>query len=83
MSVEYILSVEYTGFPEDGDKQIEKIVGRGCDGSGYGFGGRDMSFYFKTERGANSAENRLLLAKKNKKNKLPKGLTTSVYPSRD
>jgi hypothetical protein len=77
MPVEYVLSVEYSGFPDEADRQIEKVVGKTCDGSGYGFGGRDMSFYFKTVKGANGAKERLLLAKKNKV-KLPKGLKLSI-----
>lgn len=52
---EFIVSVSYNGFDRIKDKQIIKFA-KSCKGveggSGYGFGGRDISLYFKSEKAA-------------------------------
>ncbi len=58
------LCVEYRGMPDDRDHQIEKLVGRDRDGSGYGFvdNVRDLGFGFATVRGAQGAGKRVKAA---------------------
>jgi len=61
----YILNINYSLkklLQDDSiDTIIEKHMGKECDGSGGGFGGRDMSFYYPTER---KMKNAYLKAKK-------------------
>ena len=59
-----LLWVEYKGLPDQRDDQIEKLVGRDRDGSGYCFvdGTRDLNFGFATIRGAEGASKRVKAA---------------------
>lgn len=41
------------------DSAMEKAAGRGSDGSGSGFGTRDMEWYCETEKEADILEKRL------------------------
>lgn len=43
----------------DLDRQIERAARVPCDGSGIGFGLRDISFTFKTRKGADNAVARI------------------------
>jgi hypothetical protein len=61
---EYLLQVSYPSdfyylhgynHPRSWDSKIETTVGRLSDGSGMGFGRRDLDFQFKTKRGALNA----------------------------
>ena len=52
------LDVIYDGYDQKFDWEIERIVGKDCDGSGYG-GERDMHFSFKTLRSVISAGKKL------------------------
>jgi hypothetical protein len=57
--MQFRLEVIYEGYDPSLDTKIEKIVGRGFDGAGFGFGQRDMSFSFKTKKGRDNAQRRL------------------------
>lgn len=51
----YVLDITHNDFSFTADEKIEKIVGRICDGSGAGFGVRDMHFYMKNKEKAIAA----------------------------
>lgn len=46
MGSKYYICVTYAGFSTQKDKKIAAKVARDYSGSGYGFGERDLSFYF-------------------------------------
>ena len=48
---------------EDTQRKIEKILGRHSDGSGFGFGIRDLSFYYEREAHAIKALKKINKAK--------------------
>jgi hypothetical protein len=71
----WVLGITYSGFLSAGaDSRFEKAIGKTVDGSGYGFGGRDISFYFATRKAALLARRRLYRSKE-KGIKLPKYIT--------
>jgi hypothetical protein len=56
----YTVIAEYRGLPDhDRDFEIEKVARKTSDGSGYGFGKRDMGFTFASKRGAENAIQRI------------------------
>ena len=55
----YNLVAVYVGYDTDKDKMIRKIVGRDNNGSGFGFGERDLGFSFFTKPAAERAKARL------------------------
>jgi hypothetical protein len=57
------------------DQKLERAVKGCCAGSGYGFGERDMDWYFRTRRGAEGAESRI------NRLQLPKGVRTYIEES--
>lgn len=57
----YILTVSYSGLGSD--SKIENIIGKTSDSSGFGFGARDMSFYYRRKVDAVAARRRLYRAK--------------------
>lgn len=58
----YALTISYSGMG-DADSKIEKVIGKSCDGSGFGFGARDMSFYYRSKKDMLAARRRLYRAK--------------------
>ncbi len=71
----YVLTVTYVGFYSNSkDTKFEKVVKKEMDGSGYGFGGRDISFWFRTKREMKRAQRRIYRAK-SKGIKLPRYMT--------
>jgi hypothetical protein len=48
--MEHTLEVIYDGYDVEKDRLIEKIVGKKSGASGYGFGCRDMAFYFSRSK---------------------------------
>jgi hypothetical protein len=71
--VDIIVSVSYTGYDHDIDRKLERTVGRKLGGAGYGFGSRDVNFYFKQEKAAKVA------AAKLKRLKCVKRVTIETY----
>ena len=68
----YILNVTYVGFfSNNTDIKFEKILGKQVDGSGYGYGRRDISFWYGTKKAMLSARRKIYRAKA-KGIKLPK-----------
>lgn len=67
------LTVCYNGYPSFNyersfDRAIEKAVGKESTGSGCGFGGRDVSFTFRSWRDAHAAVARIRrMAKKRRR----------------
>lgn len=72
----YRLTVEYEGFDQEFDKKIEKTIKRECDGSGFGFGGRDLGFYYKTKLSAVNARRKL-------KNRFRSKIQCQIYEDRN
>lgn len=57
-----ILDVSFPATLHDFDTlsaKVEKAAGQECDAAGYGFGGRDMEFSFKTLKLAKQAAERI------------------------
>lgn len=67
----YTVVAMYTGFDYDRDESIERAARRKADGSGFGFGERDLSFTFVTKRGADNAVKRI--------HKVGKGIRSYSY----
>src|SRR6185503_396288 len=54
-----LLEVSYAGFDPSKDRLIEKAVGRRAVESGFGFGQRDLVWYYKGWQTAGNAERRV------------------------
>ena len=63
VAVEYPAGLYFTGY----DEKVEKVAKRLCDGGGMGMGYRDLSYYYKTKRGALNLYERLAKLKKLKR----------------
>ena len=46
------VNVEYDGFDPDVDRALERLTRVQCDGSGFGFGVRDLSWTFRRKSDA-------------------------------
>jgi hypothetical protein len=72
----YVVAVAYPAelyFESNLDEQIEEAAGVPCDGSGMGFGERDLSFSFPTMSLAQQAAVRI--------KELGQGVSASVFDS--
>lgn len=78
MKFKYELVVKYSGFSSEYDNLIEKTVGKEREGSGYGGGIRDMSFYFVKKNAVDFAYKKV-----NDLKEKVKGIKVSVKPYED
>ena len=73
----YILVITYMGMPSNAERLFECILNKPYDGSGFGFGARDISFYYYNKKSFIAARRKLYKAK-SKGIKLPKFVTEMV-----
>lgn len=59
MDNEWLVEVEYRGYNPSMDRKLEKAAKRSVGAAGFGFGYRDMSWYFKTKIGAENCLKRI------------------------
>lgn len=64
MNPKYLVLVTYQSFDPYFDLCLEKAVGRESGGSGFGFGGRDVEFYYVRKDAAQRAMKKLRRFKK-------------------
>lgn len=55
----FILEAQYNGYSQDFDRKLDRAVKREREGSGCGFGRRDITWSFKKEEAAKRAASRL------------------------